>query len=380
MISYLPGVEFGQLHYRQLERCKIKALKFHKGNYEGKVILSLKAKDNIKWWIDNVKLQYTQLLQPKPAVTITTDSCQTMWGAIVNSMKTGGIWDQYDKQAHINYLETKAIELGLKSLCKNVSNCHIRIRTDSSTAMTYVNKKGGLTSYKCDKVSQNIWAWAIRRKCHLTAVHVQGIFNPADPISRNQNNSSEWEINDNIFLSIIQHFNVQPTIDLFASRLNFKIERYVSFQADPGSILTNALMHDFHKEFCYAFPPINLISRFLRKVELDNLEGLIIVPCWSTQPYFSVLMKLLVDLPIMIKWRSNILFNPARTIHPIGKKLKLMCCHISGSVSKRRDFLKQLWRSSVEDGHPPRYDNTRFIIKNGCITVDNKNKIMLKQI
>lgn len=55
MISYLPGVEFGKMHYRQLEHCKIEALKYAKGNFNSNMILSKQAIEDIHWWIHNVK-------------------------------------------------------------------------------------------------------------------------------------------------------------------------------------------------------------------------------------------------------------------------------------------------------------------------------------
>lgn len=380
MISYLPGVELGQLHYRNLERCRNKALQIHKGNFEGNILLSQEAKNDISWWISNIKTQFSFLLHPKPSMIITTDSCQTMWGAHISNKETGGLWDARDRLCHINYLESKAIELGLKSLCKKCVNCHIRIQTDSSTSMTYINKKGGLKSVKCDIVAKRIWAWAIEKNCHLSAVHVRGIFNSADKISRTQNNSSEWELNQHTFLKLLTFFHCQPTIDLFASRINFKLRRYVSYQADPGAILTNALMHDFGQEIFWAFPPFNLITRFLRKVELDSLEGLIVVPNWSTQPFFPLLTKLLVDVPVSLRWHNNLLSNPAREAHPLGKRLHLICCHISGKSSQRRAFLQKLQTLSLKDGPLRPSPNIRIILKNGHIFASNKTKIPLARI
>lgn len=54
-VSSLPGVDFGKLHYRNLERDKIEALKYNKGNYEGLMCLSDVAKEEIQWWIENIQ-------------------------------------------------------------------------------------------------------------------------------------------------------------------------------------------------------------------------------------------------------------------------------------------------------------------------------------
>ena len=143
----------GQLHYRHLELCKNRALWKNKGNYNALAPLSNKAKLDINWWLNNIDTQFTKLHHPKPSIFIVTDASQKMWGAKRKSIETGGVWDNFEQQQHINSLETKAILLGLKSLCKHVHNKHIRIKTDSKTALCYIKNKGGLVSYKCNSIA-----------------------------------------------------------------------------------------------------------------------------------------------------------------------------------------------------------------------------------
>ena len=135
MISYLPGVELGTLHYRELEHCKIKALKSSKGNY-----------DDI-------------MTKPHPSVFLETDSSKEMWGAVRGQNKTGGCWSLSEQEDHINILEMRAILLGLQSLCSTCSNTHIRVKTDNQTCVAYVNKFGGSKSTKCNLIAKDIWNW-----------------------------------------------------------------------------------------------------------------------------------------------------------------------------------------------------------------------------
>ena len=143
MISYLPGVELGTLHYRELEHCKIKALKSSKGNYDDIMTLTDDAICDITWWIENLHSQYTLICKPHPTVYLETDSSKEMWGAVRGQNKTGGCWSLSEQEDHINILEMRAILLGLQSLCSTCSNTHIRVKTDNQTCVAYVNK----TSY-----------------------------------------------------------------------------------------------------------------------------------------------------------------------------------------------------------------------------------------
>ena len=60
-VSALPGVEFGRLHYRNLERVKIYALSAKKGYCDALMQLSPAAKEELKWWCDNVGHGYRRI-------------------------------------------------------------------------------------------------------------------------------------------------------------------------------------------------------------------------------------------------------------------------------------------------------------------------------
>ena len=53
MVSCIPGVEFAELFYRQLEIEKSEALKYAIGNFEAIMELSHTALGDIQWWLDN---------------------------------------------------------------------------------------------------------------------------------------------------------------------------------------------------------------------------------------------------------------------------------------------------------------------------------------
>ena len=381
MVSYIPGVEFGIMHYRNLEICKILALKREFGNFDKCLTLSHKALNDLSWWEENINTQCTDLNKPQPSVFIFTDSSSSMWGAVIGEVKTGGSWNDLEKLEHINVLEMKAILFGLKSLCAVFHDTHIRVRTDSSTCVAYINEKGGVKSYKCNLLSIEIWEWCISKNIYLSAEHVRGVNNSeADYISRNQNNSGEWSLCQTTFMRIVKWFDIIPTIDLFATRINCKVRRFVSWHPDPQAICFDTFCQYFEDEIFYAFPPFNCVGKFLKKVELERLEGIIIVPCWSSQPFFPSVLKLLIDVPLLLRWKPSLVIHPHIAIHPLGKKLRLMACHISGVHLKRRGFLQKLWTLCVKDGQCQLNDNTRCTIKNGRLFVGRGFSIQLNQV
>ena len=66
IVASLSAVDYGKLHYRQLESEKVQAWKTKKGNYNAIMPVSESMKKEISWWIKNVKSQlFIQMLHYK---------------------------------------------------------------------------------------------------------------------------------------------------------------------------------------------------------------------------------------------------------------------------------------------------------------------------
>ena len=175
--SSFPATKFGQLHYRNLEVFKTRTLKYHKNNFNAKVWLSEEAKDDLRWWKNNINETYNDIIVPNPSVEIKTDASLNGWGAVMGSSSTGGLFSEEETQDHINVLELKAILFGLKSLACHIQLAHIKILCDNSTAVACINKFGTSHSGKCDILSKQIRNWAQENGNWLSATHIPGIQN-----------------------------------------------------------------------------------------------------------------------------------------------------------------------------------------------------------
>ena len=143
-----------------------------------------------------------------------------------------------------------------------------------------------------------------------------------------------------------------PSIDLFASRINRKVPRYVSWRPDPGAQFVDAFSFSWSQEQFYAFPPFSLILRCLKKIEMEEGEGIIIVPVWPTQPWYPKLMSLLIDTPRLLPVTRGTLYLPSKPSqpHPMEGKLKLIACKLSGNLLRSKAFLQKLPRLSSSRG------------------------------
>jgi hypothetical protein len=124
LVSSFPGEQFGRLHYQHLESDKVDALKRSKGNYDSSARLSQESYTELEWWIDNIMSAFCPIRYEHPDLTLTMDASTKGWGAETSDNRTGGLWNLQEQKYHINYLELKAVLLGLQSLCRDVSNKH----------------------------------------------------------------------------------------------------------------------------------------------------------------------------------------------------------------------------------------------------------------
>ena len=331
IVASFPGVQFGPLHYRALEMAKTTHLKLNFGNYEALITLSDDCKSELKWWIENISTQIRVISHGNPQITLFSDSSKKGWGAHNGKESIGGEWSLSEQEYHINYLELLALFFALKSFCSLVRNQHVRVFTDNSTAMVYVNKMGGTRSPLCNQLTKDIWSWCQERNIWISAGFVPGKDNTvADHRSRNlKNDRTEWMLDKNLFAEIIKVFGT-PDIDLFASRLNRQLPNYVSWHPDPDAKYVDAFSLDWSKFYFYAFPPFSLLTRCLQKVIQDQAEGIIIAPAWPTQAWFTQLIKLSQNTPVRLKMSRSTLVLPMNDKqHPFWKNLHLKAYKLS---------------------------------------------------
>ena len=202
-----------------------------------------------------MKIVSKPISQGNPSSTLYTDASLQGWGAVFQGQSSGGYWAPDEARQHINCLELKAAYLGLQSFCTTVSRTHVRIFLDNTTAVAYINNMGGTHSLECNHIARTIWMWCITQDIWLSAAHLPGKCNTAaDKASRIFHDHTEWKLDSNIYVSITQALGA-PSIDLFASRLNFQTKPYIAWHPDPGPFAIDAFSVDWGQHHFYAFPP-----------------------------------------------------------------------------------------------------------------------------
>ena len=382
IVSFFPGVLWGPLNYHNLEMAKTRALRQSKGEFEALTYLDSESERELIWWINNLDKSYNPIDTSKPDIELKTDAATSGgWGAVCNSTKTGGRWTDSEKEKDINYLEMLAIFFAIKSFVHLLAGKHVKILSDNTTAVAYIKHMGGTRVKEYNDLAYKIWSFCMDKGIWITIAHLSGVLNvEADEKSRKFNDNIEWSLNSELFDRIITFFP-KPDIDLFATRLNFKIKPFVSWNPDPESIAVDAFTLDWSLYYSYVFAPFSVIQRCLTKIQRDGAKTLMIVPWWPTAVWWPQMLRLLVDRPLLLPKGKRVLqLTHVKKPHPLHKTLTMLAVRLSGKDSENRDFLQRCVTFSKHRSETQPKNNMTRISKNGNAIVFKEKLIPFQRL
>ena len=128
-------------------------------------------------------------------------------------------------------------------------------------------------------ISPETYGFGVRTETSgLHPTHIPGVENiEADSASRVFNDRTEWKLDQQLLSDIFSMFG-KPDLDLFASRLNRQLTRYVSWIPDPNAVGVDAFTLDWGAQYNYVFPPFSLIPQVQQRVEDDQAEIIMVAP------------------------------------------------------------------------------------------------------
>lgn len=170
----------------------------------------------------------------KPEITMFTGASSSGRGAVLCGTTSKGAWSPREALHHINYLEMLAVHFALKAFLAHLEGKHVRVMIDNTTAVSTLAHMGTSHSPSCNNLARIIWDWCLDHNIWLSTAHIPSILNVlADKECRNTNMGTEWALNSSVYCDAMAKLGVKPNIDLFASRLNYKVKLLVANQPDP---------------------------------------------------------------------------------------------------------------------------------------------------
>ena len=349
LVSLFPACPLGRLHYRSLEYLKVEALRQSHGFFDGSCCLDSDCVNNLIWWKDHVSSTASPITRGNPTDIIFTDSSDYAWCGYFQDHFAHTHFSEQEMDNIIAFKELLAIYYALRSFYTFFQGKYILIRSDSVCAVAYIRDIGGMSNWKMNLLAKDIWSFAIDHGLWLEASFIPGLQNSdANFGSRYLSVRTEWALPRCIFNKIC-HLFFRPTIDLFASRLNAQLQRYVSWTPDLYSSDVDAFLIDWSNELPYLFPPFSVIHRSLSKLKEDRVAAAILVsPIWTMQHWFLTLIDLLVS-PICLLLKEQNIFLPWETIHmqhPLHLTLLLGVAELSTLETRLNSFHQTLEKSS----------------------------------
>ena len=96
--------------------------------------------------------------------------------------------------------------------------------------------------------------WCTSLNMLVSAAHIPGTQNTeGDSFSRNFYEAIEWKLSTHLFQKISGMFG-NTTLDLFASCIDYLIDRYISCKSDPEALAIDAFQSNGTLNFIISFP------------------------------------------------------------------------------------------------------------------------------
>ncbi|XP_068127589.1 uncharacterized protein [Hyperolius riggenbachi] len=322
MSSTFPAVEWAQAHSRVTQAWFLSVWDRNQESLDSLVQLPDQVRTSLQWWTRREHLSQGRRWFQTAPIKVYTDASLTGWGAHCSTFQVQGYWSQEIRDSSSNFKELMAVKLGLLRLQEQVVGKEVLIYSDNIVTVSYLRKQGGTRVENLRELSLQIMSWAESNLISLAAVHIQGIKNRwADSLSRGMTMEAEWQLNQEVFLQIVQEWG-SPIIDLFATPQNAKVKDFCSLHPTVPENRLDALMVDWPTGLLYAFPPFYLIPRVLRKIELSDCRVIFIGPWWPRRSWFPRIQQLAIRGPWHLGSRGDLLFQGSQ-LHPNPQMLNL---------------------------------------------------------
>ena len=239
-----------------------------------------------------------------------------------------------------------AVFFAVKSYAAALTETSIHRRVDNTATLAWINKKNAPNETVYLLLKEFCGVSAEKQICAHASYISSSRNKVADKEFRKLRDNLESSLKEKFFRKIVGNFGL-VTIDLFASRVNCKVNRYYSYNLEPAAIGIDVCSYCWSNEIFYSFPPFAIISKFLSKIEEEMATGVLIVSLLTTQSWFTQLLRLLIHEPLLLpKSSTSLYFAYRRKIMPTLPNVALIACLVSGNCTKIKAFQIKLQRQS----------------------------------
>ena len=129
-----------------------------------------------------------------------------------------------------------------------------------------------------------------------------------------------------------------------SSYLNKKLDQFIAWHHDLFAVVVDAFSLSWSQfNLPYAFPPNSIVMRVFQQIRGDNVTIIIVIPIWTTLPWWPILFHCLTDVPRKLPCHTPLYlpWNPAQE-HLLGNKISLVKAEVSGVLHVITTFRQKL--------------------------------------
>ena len=269
-----------------------------------------------------------------------TDASTLHWGAHAVGFRAAGSWSREERALSINCLELLAVIRALRADPPFWRGKRLLVASDNTTAVAYINHQGGTRSMTLMDLTYQLFGVTLDLGMTIRARHIPGRLNrTANLLSRrHQVVNTEWTLNRQVASQLWSVWG-RPMIDLMAMELTTQLPTYISPYPDPRAHAVDAMSCDWKGMDAYLFPPWAMLGEVLAKLAREECVVTLIVPRWPNRAWFPLLLGLLIDFPVTLPLRPDLLLMPHNDcLFGLIHSLDLHACRLSSNKQLIRDF------------------------------------------
>jgi hypothetical protein len=225
-------------------------------------------------------------------------------------------------------------------------------RIDNTVALAHIRKEEGLRGRALLEGAERI-IFLHQHQLRILPVFISSEENvQADAASRFQL-GPDWHLDPQVF-HLISSLWGPPQIDLFASRQSAQTTRFMSWRAADHPEAIDALSMRWDFMLAFLFPPIPLLKRVVRKLELSKGTYLLVTPYWEAQTWFASLQVLQVVDVRRLPFHDDLVIDLSTGEPPPSlERLFLVVWKILGGLGESMPFRTGPSGLSRQDGSDP---------------------------
>ncbi|XP_069829439.1 uncharacterized protein [Dendropsophus ebraccatus] len=198
--SCIPAVPWAQYHSRVFQSQILGEWDGATDSLDSSFLLSPQTLRSLSWWKERDNLTRGLPWNLEDVITITTDASPRGWGAHSDSQVFQGQWTPEEARDPQNVRELRAIFFSLSQALPLIENRNVRILTDNSSAVAYINHQGGTRSPQLMR-SQEV---VLPSFCNTPTNEREASFHSLDvrrAILHYLQVTKEWRLSNNLLIS-----------------------------------------------------------------------------------------------------------------------------------------------------------------------------------